>query len=136
MNLSGRSSLSGRPEFLQPAVAVKAPAVPVGPRICCACKQADIVQIVDDAPHHSVTLELRWIGALNEAQARQKISGYLAQRGWRYKFHLGKHAMERDICRECLMRHREIEREFKRKKSNELKSSSNSESYYMALCGD
>lgn len=131
----GRASLSGRPDFLRPAPVEKAPVVPKQ-RKCCMCQIPDVMHLVDNEPHHTVTIELRWIEAQNEAQAQQKITDYLKARGWHYRFHLGKHAMERDICRSCLVRHQEIEQEFRRKKKEELNSSSNSESYYLALCGD
>ena len=130
-----RTSLSGRPDFLKPdPVQMSAPAPKQ--RICCMCAVPDMAQMVEGEPHHSVTVELRFIQAENEAQAQQKVTGYLKARGWKYRLHLGRHAMERDICRGCLIRHAELEKEFSRKKSNELKASHYSESYYLALCGD
>lgn len=133
----GRTSLSGRPEFLRAALPVQtsAPAV-LAPRKCCACGTADVVQLIEGEPDHSVAIELRFIAAQNEEQAKKQITPYLKTRGWRYRFHLARHAMERDICRPCLIAHEEIEREFKRKRSSEINSSGNAESYYAVLCGD
>jgi hypothetical protein len=100
------------------------------------CGTPDVVQLIDDAPDHSVAVELKFLVAANEQVARQQITPYKAARGWRYKFHLGRFAMERDICRGCLIAHQEIEREFSRKRTQELKSSMQSDSYYLSLCGD
>ena len=130
----GRTSLSGRPEFLRPAV-VQTPAIAPRARKCSMCGVSDIASEMEGEPHHSVTIDLRWIPAKNEAEAKQQVLGR-ASRGWRYKFHLGRYAMERDICRPCLIRHQEMEQEFKRKRSNESKSSMQSDSYYLAVCGE
>jgi hypothetical protein len=105
-------------------------------RSCSACQKPDVLLMIEDEPFHTVTIELRFLEAPNKAVAEQKITRYLAAKGWRYKWHLGRHAMERDICRECLLRYLEVEQEFRRKKTNELKGSMNSESFYLALCGD
>jgi len=105
-------------------------------RACCACGKPDAVRVMDGKADHSVTVELKFITAQNPEQAKRQITPYLAARGWRYRFHLGRHAMERDICRECLNAHSEMSKEFSRKRTNELKSSMNSESYYLAICGD
>ena len=131
----GRTSLSGRPEFLRPAPVQTSPVV-AAPRQCCMCGLLDVAHLVEGEPHHTVTVELKFLTAQNEAQAREHVSGYLKTRGWRYRYHLGRHAMERDICRACLMAHQEIGKEFARKRSNELKSHMQSDSYYRALCGD
>lgn len=135
VKLSDRTSLSGRPEFLRPAVQVQKP-VALATRKCAMCGIPDVVQMWDDSPEHSVTVELRYLTAANEEVAKQKITPYLVSRGWRYKYHLGRFAMERDICRACLIAHKELEDEFKRKRTNEMKSSMQSDSYYLALCGD
>lgn len=136
MKLSpGRTSLSGRPEFLRPAVVQTSAPAPVQ-RKCCLCGLLNVAHLIDGEPQHTVTIELRFLTAQNEAQAKEKVTPYLASRGWRYRYHLGRHAMERDICRACLIAHQEIGREFQRKKSNELKANNNSDSYYLALCGD
>lgn len=131
----GRTSLSGRPEFLKPAPVQMSAPVPIE-RKCCACGLKDVVHLIEDQPEHSVTIELHFLKAENEQQARKLVTPYLASRGWRYKFHLGRHAMERDICRPCMLAHNELEQEFKRKRTNELKSNLNSDSYFLALCGD
>jgi hypothetical protein len=131
-----RSSLSGRPEFLQaPKVQTSAPVV--RKRKCSSCGLADVAQDLSGELSHSVTVELRYIdGVQNEQAARAKITPYLAGRGWKYKFHLGRFAMERDICRACLIAHTEMEKEFAQKRSRELKSGTQADAYYMALCGD
>lgn len=135
MKLSDRTSLAGRPEFLRPASQVEKP-IALVPRKCAMCGVLDVVQTWNDEPMHSVSIELRYIAAANEEVAKQKITHYLTSRGWRFRFHLGRFAMERDICRACLVAHKELEAEFKRKRTNELKSSLKSDSYYLALCGD
>jgi hypothetical protein len=130
-----RTSLSGRPEFLRAApVQTSAPA-PVVPT-CAMCRLVDTPHMIGSEPHHTVTVELKFIDAPNDAAAKLKITPYLKARGWKYRMHLGRHSMERYICRECLERHAILEGEFQRKRSQELKSSMNSDSYYLALCGD
>lgn len=130
----GRTTLSGRPEFLRPAP-VQTSAPPVAQRRCAACNVEDIVHLVGGESVHTITIELRYIEAANEEVGKQKVTPYLKARGWRYRYHLGRHAMERDICRPCMEAQRAMRKEFQRKRENELKSGSNSESYYLAVCG-
>ena len=115
---------------------MQSPIVKLAPRKCCMCGVTDIVHLIEGEPDHSVAIELKFLKAANEHVAKQQVNGYMAARGWRYKCHLGRHAMERDICRPCLMAHDELASEFSRKKSNELRASAHSDSYYLALCGD
>jgi hypothetical protein len=135
VKLSERASLSGKPEFLRPAPVVQTSA-PVLRRKCCMCGKPDVVQTIEGEPDHSVAVELKFVTAANEDVAKAMVTPRMAARGWRYKLHLGRHALERDICRVCLLAHREIQHEFAAKRSSELKSSTQSESYYLALCGD
>jgi hypothetical protein len=132
----GRTSLSGRPEFLRPLAPIQTSAAAPVQRKCCACGKHDIVHLIEGEPDHTVTIELKYLQAKNEEMAKAQITPYMASRGWRYKFHLGRFAKERDICRACLIAHQEIEKEFRSKRTNELKSNLNSDSYYLAVCGD
>jgi hypothetical protein len=100
------------------------------------CRLPNTTHLVDGEPENTITVELKFLDAPNEAVAKQRITPYLKARGWKYRMHLGRHAMERDICRDCLERHAILEGEFQRKRSNELKASVYSDSYYSALCGD
>jgi hypothetical protein len=125
-----RTSLSGRPEFLQPPAKVQAAPKPLGPRKCISCGVTDVAQTIHDETVHSVTIELRYLKAENE------LTPYLKAKGWRYRFHQGRHSMERDICRACLIAHGEMEKEFQQKRSRELKKSGNHDTYYTALCGE
>lgn len=131
-----RGSLSGRPEFLREKVAaVPVQAAPL-PRKCCECGLVDALHDFGDEKVNSVAVELKFIDAPNEVVAKQRVTANFKAHGWQYRIHLGRHAMVRDICRPCMEAHREIQKEFKAKKAAELNSSLNSESYYLALCGD
>lgn len=133
----GRTSLSGRPEFLQPPPPAPIAIKPLGPRHCSSCNCIDVTQIVqgeygtDGAQkiEHKVTIELRYL------KAREDCTGYLQSKGWRYRFHQGRHAMERFICRSCLAEHGFMEKEFRQKKARELRHGSQPDAYYMAICG-
>jgi len=94
------------------------------------CSKADVVQAVGDEVQHLVEIELRY------TKERSPISTYMASKGWKYKYHLGRHALERDICIYCLAAHDEMDKEFRQKKARDLKSGKHSDGYYMALCGD
>jgi hypothetical protein len=83
---------------------------------------------------HSVTIELRFLRAHSETEARRQISQYLVNRGWRYRMHQARHAMERFICRPCLRQVTEMQRDWERKAQNEKRD--NVEDYYQLICGD
>ena len=83
---------------------------------------------------HSVTVELRYLRALSEADAKRQITDYLVSRGWRYRLHQARHAMERFICRQCLRQVTEMQRDWDRKSQEERRT--NVESYYELICND
>lgn len=56
-------------------------------------------------------------------------------RGWRHKIHQGRNAMERWICRPCLLSRTEMGEEFRRKREREL-GKTNHDPYYLAVCGE
>lgn len=131
----GRETLSGLP-FQPPPIAP--PPVKVGPRTCSACGVADVTQRIEGyfdergetRIEHLVTIELRYL------KKPEELTAYLKSKGWRGKKHQGRDAMERFVCRPCLIAQREMSQEFSRKRSKELRSSSNTDSYYRTLCGD
>jgi hypothetical protein len=87
----------------------------------------------DKKIEHSVTIELRYLTAMSQ------LTGYLKSKGWKPAHgsgvHQGRSAIERQICRACLLSRQEMEREFKRKRDREV-GLKNHDPYYMALCGD
>lgn len=80
------------------------------------------------AEHH-VTIELRYL------RSRQECTRNMEAKGWRHRIHQGRDAMERFVCRVCLMATREMSREFQRKRTKEL-GMKNHDPYYLALCGE
>jgi hypothetical protein len=101
----------------------------------CGC--ADKVTILENETdprgnkrvEHSVTVELRYM------KERADCTPGLEARGWRYRLHQARHAMERFICRRCLMATREMGEEFRRKRTKEL-GMKNHDPYYLAVCGE
>lgn len=130
-----RDNLSGT-SF--PPVAQPIKAVPLAPRKCITCGCEDAVHRVEGQfeangetkLEHLVTIELRYL------KRPEDLTPYLKSRGWKAFKHQGRDAMQRFICRQCMQAHREMENEFRSKKSNELRSSSSRDTYYRALCGD
>jgi hypothetical protein len=100
------------------------------------CGVGNVAHLLHGEMENSLESELKYLTAQNKEQAQAMITPYLASRGWKYRYHLGRHAMERDICKPCLEGCREMEREFAQKRSRELKSGSQADAYYMAICGD
>lgn len=131
----GRDNLSGAsfPPVAQPIKAIVLP-----PRKCVTCGCDDVVHRVENQfeangevrLEHLVTIELRYL------KRPEELTPYLKSRGWTAFKHQGRDAMQRFICRPCMQAHREMENEFRQKKSKELRSSSNHDTYYRALCGD
>jgi hypothetical protein len=113
-----------------------APAKPVL-RICSVCGCQDKLAIIEgdlDARgqkriEHFVTIELRYLKDQAECTPAKKA------KGWRARIHQGRHAMERFICRVCLIATREMSEEFGRKRSKEL-GVQNHDPYYLAVCGE
>lgn len=106
------------------------------PRICAICGVQDEVTVsasqTDFAGRqfieHSVTTDLRYI------KRREDVTRYFERKGWRYKFHLGRHAMERMLCRGCLNEVSFLQRDFDRKKAAD--SARPSDTYYGDICED
>jgi len=104
-------------------------------RICsvCRCEDQTIIREgqVDFAGRpiveHLVTIELRYM------RRREELTKYHETKGWSYYQHLGRHAMKRMICRDCLNQSSILRRDFERKKQSEMRQS-NVESYYLNLC--
>lgn len=78
---------------------------------------------------HNVGYELRWLKAPADCTPNLKA------RGWRYLVTQARHAMERDICKPCLLATQEMSREFRRKRSKEI-GEGTSDPYYLAVCGE
>lgn len=96
-------------------------------RVCAVCKCED--GLLNAEGGHKVRIELRYL------KSRADLTPAVEQRGWRYKTHQGRHAMERFICMPCLLATTEMRREFQRKRDKEL-GSKNHDSYYLAICGE
>lgn len=130
-----RVNLSGLP-FAPPAPVP--PPIKIEARKCSACGIADVTQAVEGyfdergetRIDHLVTIELRYLSKPEE------LTSYLKSKGWKYRKHQGRDAMERFVCRPCMNAQREMSQEFSRKRSKEMRSSSNHDTYYRALCGD
>lgn len=124
-----RETLTGKPQVAPEAVQL----APLA-RICSICSATDEATQrdgnVDFAGRplieHSVTTELRYI------KKREDVTRYFTSRGWRYRFHLGRHAMERMLCRSCLNEVSFLQRDFDRKKAAD--SARPVDSYYNDLC--
>lgn len=103
-------------------------------RICSICAAKDEVTVHDGQTdfggrqivEHSVAPDLRYI------KRREDVTGYFIQRGWRYKLHLGRHAMERMLCRPCMNETSILQRDFDRKKAAD--SARPVDSYYNDIC--
>lgn len=112
-------------------------AAKIAPRICSVCRRSDVASVVEgetDARgnkriEHLVTIELRYLKSQDECTANRQTHG------WRYRIHQGRHAMERFVCRVCLIATREMAQEFDRKRSKEL-GAKNHDPYYLAVCGE
>jgi hypothetical protein len=78
---------------------------------------------------HRVTIELRYLKSQDECTAARRAHG------WRYKLHQARHAMERFLCRPCLIATQEMSKEFGSKREKEL-GKQNADPYYLALCGE
>lgn len=107
------------------------------PRTCSVCGCADHLTAVEGdldprgnkRIEHRVTIELRYL------RQREDFTAHLQVRGWRYKLHQGRHAMERFVCRACLIATQEMGREFRLKRQKEL-GMQNHDPYYLAVCGE
>lgn len=65
----------------------------------CQCRDKKIYAAgaIDEAkPEHLVTIELRFVDG-------KEISSKQARAGWTYRLYRGRHAMQRYICRGCLI---------------------------------
>lgn len=110
---------------------------PAGPRLCSVCGDADHQVLIDgetDATgkpkvEHHVTIELQYV------KDKSVLTAYRVARGWRYKFHQGRHAIERFICRPCLRGAAVMQRDWQRKVANDTGSRrANHDSFYGDLC--
>ncbi len=123
-------------------IAPKAPlassvAVKIAPRVCSVCGCQDVATVVEGETDslgrkridHLVTIELRYLKSAAECTPHRQL------KGWRPKTHQGRHAMERFICRPCLVATQEMSREFRRKRDREL-GAKNHDPYYLAVCGE
>lgn len=77
---------------------------------------------------HLVTIELRYL------RRKEDLTLYLKNKGWRYKLHQARDAMERFICRPCLREVTEMERDWARKRDGERRQ--NFDNFYGVLCGE
>lgn len=121
MNVAERASIAPKDRRVSFAPA------PITPRICSVCGCPDCV--LNAEGEHRVTIELRYL------KSRGEFTPYLEARGWRYRKHQARDAMERFICRRCLIATREMSHEFKRKREKEL-GAKNFDPYYLAVCGE
>lgn len=135
VRLSAATSLSG---VAQSPEVTKHTSVPAGPRLCAVCSVHDREALIDgetDANgntkiEHLVTIELQYI------KDRTKVTAYHLVRGWRYKYHQGRHAMERFICRPCLRDAETMRRDWMRKCANDSGTrKTNHDAFYGDLCG-
>jgi hypothetical protein len=126
----------------QASIAPKDRSVNIAPaktvaRVCSVCALPDRVSAVEGATdqfgdkriEHSVTIELRYL------RSRQECTPSHEAHGWRYKLHQARHAMERFICRRCLIATQEMAKEFRVKRQKEL-GMKNHDPYYLAVCGE
>lgn len=105
-------------------------------RICSVCGCGDEVTVRDGQTdfagrqlvEHKVGPELRYV------KRREDVTSYFTRRGWRYRFHLGRHAMERMLCRPCMNEVSVLQRDFDRKKAAD--SARPIDSYYNDICED
>ena len=114
---------------------VKAPAAAVAPatRKCSLCGCEDVVtntgqtdEVGREKIHHLVTIELKYI------RRPEDLTAYLRSRGWKYRQHQGRHAMERFVCRPCLINRGTMERDWTKKCAGD--QASKKETHYQALC--
>lgn len=135
VRLSAATSLSG---VLEKNEVTKHTSVPSGPRICSVCKVHDRESVVDgeydtqgrSKIEHLVTIELEYI------KDRNQVTAYRIARGWHYKFHQGRHAVERFICRPCLRDAQTMRRDWLRKCANDSGTrKTNHDGFYGDLCG-
>lgn len=112
--------------------------VPIAPlpRICSTCAAKNEVTVRDGQTdfagrqiiEHSVAPYMRYI------KRREDCNRYRESQGWRYKQHLGRHAMERMLCRNCMSETKFLQRDFARKKAAD--SARPVDSYYNDICED
>jgi hypothetical protein len=101
------------------------------------CGLPDRVSVVEGASdrfgdkriEHAVTIELRYL------RSRQECTASHEAHGWRYKLHQARPAMERYVCRRCLIATQEMAKEFRVKRQKEL-GMKNHDPYYLAICGE
>lgn len=113
-------------------------AAPLPSRKCSECGADDIVQRLqhsrepndEQTEEHSVTIDIRFLKSAAEFTHRHRA------KGWTLKKFQGRDAMQRFICRACLIGQREMQREMKRKRDQELRSAVQGDSYYLAVCGE
>jgi len=111
--------------------------IPTVARACSVCKLPDSISAPEGEfdvlgrkrVEHTVTVELRYL------KSRSECTPLLESKGWRHKIHQGRDAMERFICRPCLMAKTEMRKEFQRKRDKEL-GAKNYDPYYLAVCGE
>lgn len=104
-------------------------------RICSRCGCEDQVVIREgqqdfagrEITEHKVTVDLKYI------KDRKEITPYLKSRGWSFREHLGRQAMVRFTCRDCLNDSAIVGRDFRRKQQAETRAV-NIDSYYLNLC--
>lgn len=104
-------------------------------RICarCGCEDATVVREGQkdfagrEIIEHRVTIELRYI------KDRKDVTAWLKSRGWTFREHLGRPAMYRFACRQCLNDSLVVQRDFQRKQQAEMRSA-NLDAYYLNLC--
>lgn len=129
-----RPTLSGRPEFLRPQAPLQTSAIVQAPRRCASCNCEDVISAVHEdggqRVEHSVTIELRYLKKLDDCNS------YLRSKGWRPRLHQARPAMERFLCRPCIVGHEIMEKEFRQKSARDRKSNVNQDGYYMAVCGE
>lgn len=135
-----RSSLSGYSVKRETSSSATAPIssgkpVSVEVRHCSVCGCAD--QTVESGEvdplgrkklDHLVTIELRYL------KRKEDLTPYLRNKGWRYKLHQARDAMERFICRACLREVTAMERDWARKRDGERRQ--NVDNFYGVLCGE
>lgn len=105
---------------------------------CVSCGAADVVHIVEGSyepnaeqtREHLVTPDIQYLKSLAECTVRNRAQG------WKPLTFQGRPAMQRFICRPCLIGKQQMHHEHKRKVSEELKGSMQGDSYYLAVCGE
>lgn len=130
----GRTSLSGRPDFLRPPEPVQTSAIALAPRFCASCGCEDLIQTVHEEGgsriEHKVTIELKYL------KKPEECTFYMQSKGWKPRILQGRPAMERFICRPCITGHELMQKEFSQKRAKELRSSANHDTFYSAMCGE